>query len=183
MLKCQILILSFLLMVPACAFSSKTEIVQNKPPQLKIQNTEYLLKEIREISVSYSASTSKLLNYKKELERLELTTKNVEELFYLREVVYAISVITVSAAYQKLMLYQYPDIESENNIHTTTLIMSLRSTKEQLLEFYSKLKMAQRKHIKNNEFNEILEKCLAELYFIGDLTKRSLEIIDTIDSN
>jgi hypothetical protein len=81
------------------------------------------------------------------------------------------------------MLYQYPDIKSDNNIHTTTLIMSLRSTKEQLQEFYSKLKMAQRKPFKNNEFNEILEKCLAELYFIGDLTKQSLEIIDTINSN
>jgi hypothetical protein len=88
MLKYLILFLSCLLVLPRSTFSSKNEVVQNESPQLKIQNRENLLKEIREISVSYSASTSKLLNYKKELERLGLSIKDVGELFYLREVVY-----------------------------------------------------------------------------------------------
>ena len=182
MLKYWILFISLILTFPTSANSSKNDVDLKTLPKSKTQDTEILLQEIREISVKYSSSRSKLLKYKEEMERLEYSNTDVDELFYLREVVYAISVTTVAAAYQRLMLYQYPDLESENNIHTTTLIMSLRSTREQLGDFYSKLRMAKDRHIKSKTCNDIIEKCLSELYLIGDLTKRSMEILNSISS-
>ena len=171
----KILLLFMLIYIPfpSICFSAKNDERAISHPYDISEN----LQDIRDISLEYSSSINRIGALRIEINKIAGSLTSIEELYYLKETVNAINLTIAVSGYQKLMLYQYPDLKSDNNIHQTTLIMSLDNTSRYLEKYSAIINYTVNSYIQNEEFKMLIEECLIEIEKLKRLTKESEDII------
>jgi len=164
---------------PSVCFSLKNP----ESPKAGPHDTVNAIIEIRDISLKYSASVSGMGKLRREMYKVGGSLTNPEEFYYLKEIINTVQLTIAVTGYQKLMLYQYPDLQSKNNIHIATLKMALHNTKNYLDKYFSSINFTLNQHIYDEECKMLIEECLLIIEELRGLTQKSEDIINKDPQN